>query len=230
MSSLLHRRIRRPSAALLVAFAALFTALGGTGYAALMITGANVANGSLTGVDIENKSLGGKEMKADTLKGTQIKESSLGTVPSADHAATADAATNATSAAKAADADTLDGIDSAALMTVKPRVFEANYETNDNFGDNATLGTLANLEGGQYLVTAKLVYDNDGAFEEEHCTLHVPGSDDTTTFQVGNSETETINLQEAVSVGSMWSASVSCTADPTDDMLGPLSIIAVRLD
>ena len=174
MSSLLHPPhpppVRRP----LVAFAALFTALSGTGYAALMITGANVANGSLTGVDIENKSLGGKEMKADTLRGSQIKESSLGTVPSATHAATADSAANATNATKAADADTLDGIDSAGLMTVKPRVFETNYDTNDNFGDNATLGTLANLEGGQYLVTAKLMYDNDGVFEQETCTLHVP--------------------------------------------------------
>ena len=32
-----------------MAFAALFTALGGTSYAALKITGANVANGTLTG-------------------------------------------------------------------------------------------------------------------------------------------------------------------------------------
>ena len=230
MSALLHRRIPRPSAALLVAFVALFTALSGTGYAALLITGANVANGSLTGVDIENKSLGGKEMKADTLKGSQIKESSLGTVPSATHAATADSATNATNADKAADADKLDGIDSTGLMTVKPRVFETNYDTNDNFGDNATLGTLANLEGGQYLVTAKLTYDNDGAFEQETCTLHVPGSNDSSTFQLGVGESETITLQEGVSVGSMWAASVSCTADPNDDMIGPLSIIAIRVD
>ena len=35
MSSLLNRRIPRPSAAFVVAFAALFTALSGTGYAAL---------------------------------------------------------------------------------------------------------------------------------------------------------------------------------------------------
>jgi hypothetical protein len=227
MSSLLHRRIRRPSAALLVAFAALFTALSGTGYAALMITGANVANSSLTGADIKNASLGWKELKPDTLGGSRINESSLGTVPSAQHAATADSATNAD---KAADADKLDGIDSASLMTIKPRIYEANYVTNENFGDNATLGTLANLPGGQYLVTAMFTYDNDGPFETETCTLHVPGSDDSATFQVGASETETLSLQEAVSVGGMWAASVSCTADANDDMIGPLSIIAVRLD
>jgi hypothetical protein len=230
MSSLLHRRIRRPSAALLVAFAALFTALGGTGYAALMVTGANVANGSLTGADIHTASVGGTKLKLDTVRGSRIKESTLGTVPSADHAATADNAAHATNADKAADADTIDGIDSASLMTDKPRLFEANVNTIDNFGDNATLGTLANLDAGEYLVTAKLTYDNDGVFEQETCTLHVPGSDDSSTFQVGNSETETIHLQEAVSVGAMWAASVSCTADPSDDMIGPLSIIAVRVD
>jgi hypothetical protein len=230
MSSLLHRRIPRPSAAIVVAFAALFTALSGTGYAALLITGANVANGSLTGVDIEDKSLGGKEMKSNTLKGTQIKESSLGTVPSATHAATADTATNATNAAKAADADKVGGIDPATLMIAKPRVFETNVGTIDNFGNNATLGSLVDLAGGQYLVTAKLTYDNDGAFEQETCTLHVPGSNDTSTFQVGAGESETINMQEVVSTPSIWAASVSCTADPNDDLIGPLSIIAVRVD
>lgn len=227
MSSLLHRRIPRPSAALLVAFAALFTALGGTGYAAMMITGANVANQSLTGADIKNASVGPKKLKPDSIGGTRIVESSLGTVPSAQHAATADSATNA---AKATDADTLDGIDSGSLMTIKPRLYEANYAEQQDFGNNATLGTLANLPGGQYLVTAKFTYDNDGPFETESCTLHVPGADDTTTFTPGASETETISMQEPVAVGAMWAASVSCTADPNDDTLGILSIIAVRLD
>ena len=227
MSSLLHRRIPRPSAAIVVAFAALFTALGGTGYAALMITGANVANSSLTGADVKNESLSYKELKKDTLGGSRVNESALGTVPSAQHAATAD---NATNAAKAADADKVGGIDPTTLMIAKPRVFEANVGTIDNFGNNATLGSLVDLAGGQYLVTAKLTYDNDGPFEQETCTLHVPGSDDSATFQVGLNETETIHLQEVVSTGSIWAASVSCTADPTDDMLGPLSIIAVRVD
>jgi hypothetical protein len=229
MSSLLHRRIPRPSAALLVAFAALFTALGGTGYAALMVTGANVANGSLTGVDIENKSLGGKEMKADTLKGSQIKESSLGTVPSATHAATADSATTATNATKAADADTIDGIDSAALMSVKQRSYEANFGDHENFSDGASLGLLSPMPAGEYVVTAKLTYDNDGAVEEESCTLNVPGANDVTKFYPDNAGT-VVTLQEAVSAGEPWGAMVSCTSDGNDDMFGNMSIIAVRVD
>jgi len=228
MSSLLHRRIPRPSAALMVAFVALFTALSGTGYAALMITGANVANGSLTGADIENRSLGGKEMKSNTLKGTQINESSLGTVPSATHAATADAAANATNADKAADADKLDGVDSTGFMAVKQRTYEANFGTQDNFGDNASLGQLSPIPAGNYVVTAKLTYDNDGALELESCTLDVPGADDVTTFYADNSET--ITLQEAVSVAAPWNTFVSCTSDGNDDTLGNMSIIAVRVD
>jgi len=228
MSSLLHRRIRRPSAALLVAFAALFTALGGTGYAALMITGANVANGSLTGADIETRSVPGKKLKLNSVKGSRIKESSLGTVPSAEHAATADTATTATNATNAADADKIDGIDSAGLMTVKQRTYEANFGTQDNFGDNASLGMLSPIPAGEYVVTAKLTYDNDGAVEIESCTLNVPGANDVTTFYADNAET--ITLQEAVSAGAPWNAFVSCTSDGNDDSLGTMSIIAVRVD
>jgi hypothetical protein len=228
MSSLLHRRIRRPSAALVVAFAALFTALGGTGYAALMITGANVANGSLTGADIETGSVPGKKLKLNSVKGNRIKESSLGTVPSAEHAAAADTASNASNATNAADADKIDGIDSAALMTVKERTYEANFGTQDDFGDNASLGMLSPIPAGEYVVTAKLTYDNDGAVEIESCTLNVPGANDVTTFYADNAET--IMLQEAVSVGEPWNAFVTCTSDGSDDSLGTMSIIAVRVD
>ena len=229
MSSLLHRRIRRPSAALLVAFAALFTALGGTGYAALLITGANVANGSLTGLDIENKSLGGKEMKSDTLEGQPDQGVLARHRP--ERRARGDRGHRHERHERGqgrrrrhARRHRLRRADDRSSRACSRRT----VGTNDNFGNNATLGTLADLAGGQYLVTAKLTYDNDGAFEQETCTLHVPGSDDTSTFQVGAGETETLHLQEAVSSGSMWAASVSCTADPNDDMIGPLSIIAVR--
>ena len=101
--SALTRRISRPSAALIVAIVALFMALGGTSYAALKITGKNVANRSLTGVDVRNKSLGGNEMKKDTLDGDEINESALGTVP------------------KAADADTVGGQPASSFMVKQPR-------------------------------------------------------------------------------------------------------------
>lgn len=99
--------MRRPSPALVIALIALFVSLGGTGYAALTITGRNVKNRSLTGADVKRDSLGGAE----------IREARLGTVPraaaaaradharGADHAATSGRAASADRAGHAASAD-----------------------------------------------------------------------------------------------------------------------------
>jgi hypothetical protein len=221
----LIRRIPRPSAAMLVACAALFAAIGGTSYAALMVTGANVVNGSLTGADVAKKSLGGNRLKKDTIGGSRVLESSLGTVPSAAHATSADSALNAD---KAADADKLDGLDSAVFMKSKQRLYEADRGSVADFGDGAILHTLDAIPAGQYLVTAKFGYDNDGPHEIESCTLHVPGADD--TLQIFPLDEETVVLQEAVSSASDFSATVTCTGDGNDDMIGNLSIVAVRVD
>lgn len=59
-----------------MATAAVFIALGGSSYAALKITGADVRNGSLTK----------RDLKRNTLDGSRIKESRLGTVPRARNA------------------------------------------------------------------------------------------------------------------------------------------------
>ncbi len=68
-------RIKRiaPSPALVVACIALFVALGGSAYAAVVISGKNVKNYSLTGKDI----------KKDGIGGVTVKESRLATVPTA---------------------------------------------------------------------------------------------------------------------------------------------------
>ena len=221
----LTRRLPRPSAAMLVAIAALFAALGGTSYAALMVTGANVVNGSLTGADMAKKSIGGNRLKKDTVGGSRVLESSLGTVPTAEHAASADTAQNAV---KAADADKLDGLDSAVFMQSKPRLYEANFGSVPNFGDGAILGTLDAIPAGSYLVSAKFGYDNDGPQQIENCTLHVPGADD--TLGIFPEQQETVVLEETVVSASDFSATVTCTGDGDDDMIGNLSIIAVRVD
>jgi hypothetical protein len=221
------RRVPRPSVALVVAFVALFSALGGTGYAALKITGKNVENSSLTGADVKNKSLGPGELKPDSLGGAQIVESALGTVPSAQHAATAD---NATTAAKAADADKIGGLAPSDLMLNKPRAYESNISANNNFPTDSTLGTLTDLPAGTYLIMARLGYYNAGALGEETCTLHVPGSDDIATFSTAASTTEQVTLQEIVSSESLFMVTVSCSSDGTDDVDGSGGISAIRLD
>jgi hypothetical protein len=224
----LIRNIRRPSAAMLVACAALFSAVGGTSYAALKITGADIVNGSLTGVEFKKKSLQGNRLKKNTVDGSRVKESTLGTVPTAAHATSADTALNADNATKAADADKLGGLGSDAYMKTTNRLFESNHGTINDFGDGAILDTLDAIPAGQYLVTAKFGYDNDGAQQVESCTLHVPGTDDVSNIYPA--QQDTVVLQESVSSASDFSATVTCTGDGNDDMIGNLSIIAVRVD
>jgi hypothetical protein len=219
------RRIPRPSAALVVAFAALFTALTGTGYAALKITGASIVNGTVTGADVKNKSLGSKEHKPDSLGSGQVKESALGTVPSAQHAATAD---NAQVAAKATEADKLGGTPASGFMASRPRAFEWAIPSTANFANNAVVAAMPDREPGLYAVSVKLTYDNDGVSSADSCTLHVPGADDTTSFVADN--TETIALQKITNSDAVFNPTVTCTGDGTDDLYGTGRITAIRLD
>jgi hypothetical protein len=193
----------------------LFTALSGTGYAALKITGSSIVNGTVTGLDVKDKSLGGKEHKPNSLGGKQVKESALGIVPAA---------------AKATDADALGGQPASAYMTKQPRAFEQAIPAAANFANNAVVGALADLQPGVYLVSAKLTYDNDGATATESCTLDVPGGADTTSFIIDGTSTETIALQKVVASNAVFSPSVRCTSDGNDDLHGTGRIAAVRLD
>ncbi len=72
-----------PSPAMVVALTALFLALGGSAYAALVITGKSIRNNTITTKDIRNGTIRTKDVKPDSLGGVSIKESALGTVPSA---------------------------------------------------------------------------------------------------------------------------------------------------
>ena len=209
------RRIPRPSAALVVAFAALFTALSGTGYAALKITGKSVAKSTLSGKHIKNKSLGPKEHKPNSLTGKHIKEEKLGTVPHA---------------AKATDADTLGGNSASAFMAKGQRAYEATIAPQNNFANNAVLGTLPDLPPGAYVVMAKLTFENDGATATSTCTLHVPGANDTTTFINDVTNSENIALQKVTSPNAVFSPQVTCQSDGSDDVIGEGNIIALRLD
>ncbi len=65
--------IRRPSPATVVALAALFVASSGTAVAAVIVTGANVKNGSLTGLDVRNGSLTSADVKNRSLLPVDFK-------------------------------------------------------------------------------------------------------------------------------------------------------------
>jgi hypothetical protein len=66
-------RFRRPKHGTVVAYLALFIALGGTSYAVTRI------NGSA----LKDRSVAGKKLKKNTVTGVEIKESKLGKVPTA---------------------------------------------------------------------------------------------------------------------------------------------------
>ena len=68
---------RRLSYANVVASLALFVALGGTGYAALTITGSNVKDGSLAGRDIRNGSVASADIKDRSLLAKDFKARQL---------------------------------------------------------------------------------------------------------------------------------------------------------
>jgi hypothetical protein len=74
--SVRHALRRHLTYANVMATIAVFVALGGSSYAALKITGADVRNGSLTRQDL----------RKNTLDGSRIKESRLGKVPRARNA------------------------------------------------------------------------------------------------------------------------------------------------
>ena len=72
----MNRRIRL-SYANVVATLALFAALGGSSYAAIAVTGAQVRDGSLTGRDVRNSSLSGRDVRDRTLLAQDFKPGQL---------------------------------------------------------------------------------------------------------------------------------------------------------
>jgi hypothetical protein len=87
---------RRPQPALVVSLAALFVALGGTSYAAIAVTGANVKNGSLSGADIRNGSLRGTDVRNGSLTAGDLTANTIASLRGAAGATGATGATGTT--------------------------------------------------------------------------------------------------------------------------------------
>ena len=69
--------MRGLSYANVMATGAVFIALGGTSYAALKVTGADVRNGSLTGKDVKNDTLGTGDVRDGSLKAADFRPREL---------------------------------------------------------------------------------------------------------------------------------------------------------
>jgi len=109
------RGLRRQAPALVLAGLALVAALGGTVYAAGKINGRTIKVKSLPGNRLAPASVPGNRLKPGAIKGSQlapgsitgiqIDASTLGQVPSAIHAETAESARDAETALNAANAE-----------------------------------------------------------------------------------------------------------------------------
>lgn len=93
----MSRRIRIHVQGNVVAYLALFIALGGTAVASSLKLAAN----SVGTAQLKRGAVTGAKVAKNTLTGANIQLSTLGTVPSAQNAVTADSATNAQNAATA---------------------------------------------------------------------------------------------------------------------------------
>jgi hypothetical protein len=106
----------------LIAYAALFFALGGTSFAAVQALPRN----SVGTKQLKNNAVISSKVKNNTLTGADINEARLGKVPSArradnaTHATAADSATNATNASNATNATNATNAANAAALGGKP--------------------------------------------------------------------------------------------------------------
>jgi len=94
-----------------VAYVALFTALGGSAYAQAryMYTGADIIDGSLTGADLANDSVGTEAIKYGSLTKNDLGPDSVGASELNLKVQTVTATSSATSGAKTTIADCPDG-------------------------------------------------------------------------------------------------------------------------
>lgn len=69
--------MKRPPLALPIACVALFVALGGPSYAAKLVTGADIKDGSVTGKDVKNSSLRSADVKNGSLVAADLKADTL---------------------------------------------------------------------------------------------------------------------------------------------------------
>jgi hypothetical protein len=125
----MNRLMRLPSPAMVVAVVALAVALGGSAYAAIVVTGKNVRNGTLTGADIKSRSLQGTDIAKDRVGYNAVKEEGLNAQKLKKVKAASAADTFGGMAARRVDAFTLDNNASKAVLTEGPFTLTARCRT-----------------------------------------------------------------------------------------------------
>jgi hypothetical protein len=126
----MKRFMRLPSPALVIAVLALAVALGGTAYAAIVVTGKNVRNGTLTGADIKSRSLQGTDIAKDRVGYNAVKEEGLDAQKFKKVKAASSADTFGGMAARRIGAFTLADNQSRAVLTEGPFTLTARCHTD----------------------------------------------------------------------------------------------------
>jgi hypothetical protein len=160
-----------------VALLGLFVALGGTTWAAVSLPARSVGTaqlktGAVTGDKIKLHAVTGETVKDHSLTGADIKLASLGAVPQAAHAASADSATQATSADSATHAKTADAAGTAYSTAVV------------NFGQIPLVPTVVaslHVGAGSYFLASKGQVDAYYNHDIVGCDL-TAGTDKDTSF------------------------------------------------
>jgi hypothetical protein len=177
--------LSKPSPAMLVALLALFVALGGTGYAALSITGKDVKNSSLTGKDVKNKSLTKKDFKGSVRgprgavgpqgpQGAQGQQGVQG--PKGDPGANGspdspqqvlDKLTQVDGSGSGVDADSLDGTTSTGFLRIVGSAtpgFNVGPVAADTCADQSSFGILG-LQATDFLLVDRQAAPTSGILE-----------------------------------------------------------------
>jgi hypothetical protein len=136
-----------------VGYLALFVALGGVSYAATSLPKNSVGSkqlkkGSVKRSELAKGAVTGPKVAAGSLTGKQINSSTLGQVPSAAHAGTADTATNAVhagSADSAAHARAADRLGGSAPSDFFPASKVRTFNVKLAFGQTRTLFSVGTL-------------------------------------------------------------------------------------
>lgn len=148
-----------------VACIALFVALGGASYAAFKLPKNSVGT-----KQIKNNAITAAKIKNGAVTGGKINVSSLGTVPSATHAASADTASHATSADTASRAGSATSADDASALDGLPSsAFAASSQILHGSATIATEQRIIAFPGGLEILTK--------AGDQTHLIAHFPGGD-----------------------------------------------------
>ncbi len=160
--------------------AALVIALGGTSYAAVKITGSNIADGTVTTKDVKNKSLGLKDLSPATKGKLQGAPGSPG----------APGAKGATGPAGPAGKD-------GPSFARSARDNSDTVITNQVSGDDPSVIAVGTL-GGSYVLLGKVVVSNDaGVNISVRCTLSAQSDTDLATVRLAPTMSTTVHMQVA---------------------------------